>query len=52
MLVNDRLDAVVAFAFVAVAILEIAVSVREWLLVLRHRRLAVLPRRRTWRVGW
>jgi carbon starvation protein len=43
MLFNDRLDAVVALAFMAVAVLVIVVSVREWLLVLRHRKPAVLP---------
>jgi carbon starvation protein len=42
MLFNDRLDAVVALAFMAVAVLVIVVSVREWLLVLRHRKPAVL----------
>jgi carbon starvation protein len=42
MLFNDRLDAVVALAFMAVAVLVIVVSAREWLLVLRHRKPAVL----------
>ncbi|HEY0153994.1 MAG TPA: carbon starvation CstA family protein [Longimicrobium sp.] len=42
MLFNDRLDAVVALTFMAVAVLVIVVSVREWLLVLRHRKPAVL----------
>jgi carbon starvation protein len=42
MLFNDRLDAVVALAFMAVAVLVIVVSVREWLLVVRHRKPAVL----------
>ena len=42
MLFNDRLDAVIALAFMAVAVLVIVVSVREWLLVLRHRKPAVL----------
>ncbi len=42
MLFNDRLDAVVALAFMAVAVLVIVVSMREWLLVIRHRKPAVL----------
>jgi len=42
MLFNDRLDAVVALTFMAVAVLVIVVSIREWLLVLRHKKPAVL----------
>ena len=42
MIFNDRLDAGVALVFMAVAVLVIVVSVREWLLVLRHRKPAVL----------
>ncbi len=38
MLFNDRLDAVVALVFMAVAVLVIATSVREWVLVLRGRK--------------
>jgi carbon starvation protein len=39
---NDRMDAVVAIAFMAVAILVIAASLREWLLILSKRKAAVL----------
>jgi carbon starvation protein len=42
MIFNDRLDAAVALAFMAVAVLVIVVSIREWLLVLSHRKPAVL----------
>ncbi|HEX7243388.1 MAG TPA: carbon starvation CstA family protein [Longimicrobiaceae bacterium] len=38
MLFNDRLDAVVALVFMAVAVLVITTSVREWVLVLRGRK--------------
>ncbi len=42
MIFNDRLDATVALLFMAVAVLVIVVSIREWLLVLSHRKPAVL----------
>jgi carbon starvation protein len=42
MIFNDRLDATVALVFMAVAVLVIIVSIREWLLVLSHRKPAVL----------
>jgi hypothetical protein len=42
MLFNDRLDAVVALTFMAVAVRVIVVSIREWVPVLRHRKPAVL----------
>ncbi|HEX5725884.1 MAG TPA: carbon starvation CstA family protein [Longimicrobiaceae bacterium] len=42
MLFNDRLDAAVALVFMAVVVLVIAASLREWLLVLRGRKPAVL----------
>ena len=35
---NDRLDAMVAFAFMAVTVLVVAASAREWVLVLTRRR--------------
>ncbi len=38
---NDRLDAVVALSFMAVTLLVVAASAREWLLVLMRRRPAV-----------
>ncbi|HEV2734543.1 MAG TPA: carbon starvation CstA family protein, partial [Longimicrobiaceae bacterium] len=38
MLFNDRLDAVVALVFMAVTLLVIATSLREWALVLRGRK--------------
>jgi hypothetical protein len=39
---NDRLDAVVALVFMAVTLLVIATSLREWALVLRGRKPPVL----------
>jgi carbon starvation protein len=39
---NDRLDAVVAAVFMVVVLLVIAASLREWLLVLSHRKPAVV----------
>ncbi|HET9463589.1 MAG TPA: carbon starvation CstA 5TM domain-containing protein, partial [Thiobacillus sp.] len=39
---NDKLDAVVAAVFMLVVCLVIAASVREWILVLSHRKPAVL----------
>jgi carbon starvation protein len=39
---NDRLDAVVALVFMAVVVLVIAASMREWLLVVSRRKPAVL----------
>ncbi len=42
MLFNDRLDAAVALAFMAVTLLVIATSLREWALVLRGRKPAVV----------
>ncbi len=39
---NDRLDAVVAVAFMVVTLLVVAASVREWYLVLARRKPAVL----------
>jgi carbon starvation protein len=39
---NDRLDAVVALAFMAVVLLVIAASVREWILILTNRRTPVV----------
>jgi carbon starvation protein len=39
---NDRLDAVVASVFMLVVVLVIAASIREWLLVLSHRKPAVV----------
>jgi carbon starvation protein len=41
-LFNDRLDAVVATVFMVVVVLVIAASIREWLLILRGRKPAVL----------
>jgi carbon starvation protein len=41
-LFNDRLDAVVAIVFMLVVCLVIAASIREWLLILRGRKPAVL----------
>jgi carbon starvation protein len=41
-ILNDRLDAVVAGVFMLVVVLVIAASVREWLLVLSHRKPAVV----------
>jgi carbon starvation protein len=41
-LFNDRLNAVVATAFMAVVVLVIAASVREWLLVISRRKPAVV----------
>ena len=41
-LFNDRLDAAVALIFMAVVVLVIAASVREWYLVLAHRRPSVV----------
>jgi carbon starvation protein len=38
---NDRLDAIVAAAFMLVTVLLVAASVREWILVLRRRKPAV-----------
>ncbi|HEX6178617.1 MAG TPA: carbon starvation protein A, partial [Thermoanaerobaculia bacterium] len=35
---NDRLDAVIALVFMAVVVLVIAASLREWVLVLARRR--------------
>ena len=35
---NDRLDAVVALAFMVVTLLVVAASAREWILVLTRRR--------------
>lgn len=52
MLINDRLDAVVAHASMAVAVLVIVVSVREWLLVLWHRKPTVLHRGPFVASGW
>ena len=42
MLFNDRMDAAVALAFMAVTLLMIAASAREWLLVLSRRKPAVV----------
>ncbi|HEX6911920.1 MAG TPA: carbon starvation CstA family protein [Longimicrobium sp.] len=42
MMFNARLDAVVALVFMAVALLVIAVSVREWILLVRKRKQAVM----------
>jgi carbon starvation protein len=42
MMFNARLDAVVALVFMAVAVMVIAVSVREWILLVRKRKPAVL----------
>ncbi|HEX2095594.1 MAG TPA: carbon starvation CstA family protein [Longimicrobiaceae bacterium] len=42
MLFNDRLDAAVALVFMAVTLLVIATSVREWVLVIRGRKPAVV----------
>jgi carbon starvation protein len=42
MLFNDRLDAAVALVFMAVVILVIAASVREWVLILSKRKPAVM----------
>jgi carbon starvation protein len=42
MLFNDRLDAAVALAFMAVTLLVIATSLREWALVLRGRKPAAV----------
>jgi carbon starvation protein len=39
---NDRLDAVVALVFMAVVVLVIAASLREWLLVISRRKPAVM----------
>ncbi len=39
---NDRLDAVVALAFMTVTVLVVAASAREWILVLTRRRPAVV----------
>jgi carbon starvation protein len=41
-LFNDRLDAIVASVFMLVVCLVIAASIREWLLILRGRKVAVL----------
>ncbi|MEO8200346.1 MAG: carbon starvation CstA family protein [Gemmatimonadota bacterium] len=38
---NDRLDAVVAGAFMLIVLLVVVMSVREWLLVLSHRKAAI-----------
>lgn len=42
MLFNDRLDAVVALAFMAVVVMVLVVSVVQWVLILSRRRPAVL----------
>ncbi|HEX6036458.1 carbon starvation CstA family protein [Longimicrobium sp.] len=42
MIFNARLDAVVALAFMAVALLVMAVSMREWFLLVRKRKPAVM----------
>jgi carbon starvation protein len=42
MLFNDRLDAAVALVFMAVVVLVIAASLREWILILSRRKPAVL----------
>ena len=36
MIFNDRLDADVALVFMAIALLVVVVSMREWLLILRR----------------
>ena len=41
LIVNDRLDAVVAVAFMVVTLLVVAASAREWILVLTRRKPAV-----------
>ena len=41
LILNDRLDAVVAIAFMVVTLLVVAASAREWILVLTRRRPAV-----------
>ena len=46
---NDRLDAVVALAFMTVTVLVVAASAREWMLVLTRRRPAPPRSRRSWR---
>jgi carbon starvation protein len=42
MIFNARLDAVVALVFMAVAAMVIVVSLREWLLIVRKRKPAVM----------
>jgi carbon starvation protein len=42
MLFNDRLDAAVAILFMAVVVMILLVSFREWYLILRRRKPAVL----------
>ena len=42
MMFNARLDAVVALVFMGVAVMVIAVSVREWILLVRKRKPAVM----------
>jgi carbon starvation protein len=42
MLFNDRLDAGVALVFMAVVVLVLAVSVREWVMILSRRKPAVM----------
>ena len=42
MLFNDRLDAAVALLFMAIVVMVIVVSLREWYLILRRRKPAVL----------
>ena len=42
MIFNDRLDAGVALVFMAVALLVVVVSMREWVLILQRRKPAVL----------
>ena len=42
MIFNARLDAVVALVFMAVAAMVIAVSLREWILLVRKRKPAVM----------
>ena len=42
MMFNARLDAVVALVFMAVALMVIAVSIREWILLVRKRKPAIM----------
>ena len=46
---NDRLDAVVAIAFMLVTVLVVLASAREWVLVLTRRKPARRRRARSWR---
>jgi hypothetical protein len=42
MMFNARLDAVVALVFMGVAVMVIAVSIREWILLVRKRKPMVM----------